>query len=316
MKGLLKGKKPGTQFLILISITLGSFFIFGLLGTVILSKITGVDLVTMSDTSKWNPADQKILTVIRGMQFVQFICLFILPVFICARLFSTDSNKYLGLVKPSNNYYFLIGIALLLLAIPLTNSLGELNRMVKFPVGIEKWMKDQEEEATRTLRILLSKRTVKDLILNLVCIAGLAAIGEELLFRGMIQRILSRWFKSPWAGIIIAAFLFSALHVQFYGFLPRFVLGILLGALYWYSGSLWTAILAHFVYDGLLIVLVYFDPKLINDENSGLMKSMVGVGLVSLTIVIGLLYWMKKHSRVVYPDVYAGDSILLKDHPF
>jgi membrane protease YdiL (CAAX protease family) len=316
MKGLLKGKKPGNQFLILISTALVSFFIIGLLGTVILANISGVNLVTMSDPSKWNANDDRFLMVIRGMQLVQFICLFVLPSFICAKLFSTNTSAYLGLVKPYNPWYFLVGAALLLFAIPLTNYLGELNRLVHFPAGIEKWMKTQEDEAARTLKILLSRRTIPDLLFNLFFIAGLAAIGEELLFRGMAQRILIRWFRSPWAGIIVTAVLFSAMHVQFYGFLPRFVLGILLGVLYWYSGSLWTAIIAHFVYDALLIILVYTDPSMLTDEATPQVKNLMVATLVSLAAIAGLMIWMKKNTRVVYPEVYADDAVPIKDHPF
>lgn len=316
MKALLKGKKPANQFLLLISTALVSFFIIGLLGTVILANISGVDLATMSDPSKWNSNDDSILLVIRGMQLVQFICLFLIPSFICSKLFSTYASAYLGLVKPYNVWYFLVGAALLLFAIPLTNYLGELNRLVHFPAGIEKWMKAQEDEAARTLKILLSRRTIPDLLFNLLFIAGLAAVGEELLFRGMAQRILIRWFRSPWAGIIVTAILFSALHVQFYGFLPRFVLGVLLGALYWYSGSLWTAMLAHFVYDALLIVLVYFNPAMMNDEATPEVKNLVAATIISLAAIVGLLIWMRKNTKAKYPDDYADDAIPLKDHPF
>jgi uncharacterized protein len=316
MKGLLKGKKPATQLLVLVSVTLGSFFLFGLLGTVILSRVTGMDLMTMSDTTKWNAADERIVWVIRGMQLVQFICLFLIPCFICARLFSLDASKYLGFVPPHNPLYYLVGCALLLLAIPLTNYVGELNRLVEFPSGIASWMKEQEEEAARTIKILLSKRTPADLVLNLFFIAVLAAVGEELLFRGMAQRILTRWFRSPWAAIIVTAILFSAMHVQFYGFIPRLILGVLLGALYWYSGSLWTAILAHFVYDALLITLVYFQPSMLNDQPAGATTTLLYPALMSLFAISALMTWMIKKSKSVHPDMYAEDAIPLKDHPF
>ena len=233
MKGLLKAKSAGTQFVLLISIALASFFIIGLLGTVLLSKISGMSLETMSDSSKWDYTDGKLATVIRGMQIIQFISLFLIPTFICAWLFSTDSKKYLGLKRPSHITYFLVGVGVMLLAIPAVNFLGELNRHVQFPAGLEKWLKEQEADAAKTIKALLSKHTIKDLLLNIICIAGLAAVGEELLFRGIAQRLLIKMFKNPWVGIIVAAFLFSAMHLQFYGFLPRFVLGILLGVIYW-----------------------------------------------------------------------------------
>ena len=116
MKGLLKAKSAGTQFLLLISIALASFFLIGLLGTVILSKVSGMSLDTMSDSSKWDYNSRTLLTVIRGMQIIQFVSLFLIPTFLCAWFFSTDSKKYLGLQMPSNMGYFLVAAGVLLLA--------------------------------------------------------------------------------------------------------------------------------------------------------------------------------------------------------
>ena len=316
MKGLLKSKPAGTQFLLLISIALASFFIIGLLGTLLLSKMTGMSLETMSDSSKWDYKSGTLLTVIRGMQVIQFVSLFLIPTLFCARLFSTDSKDYLGLKDPSNKGYYLVAVAILLIALPFVNFIGELNRTIQFPAGIAKWMKQQEAEAAKSIQALLLKHTIKDLLLNIVCIAGLAAVGEELLFRGIAQRLLIKIFKSPWAGIIVSAFIFSAMHVQFYGFLPRFVLGILLGAVYWYSGSLWTAILAHFVYDAFLIVLVYFNPASLNEENALNLSNIALAAIVSIVIVVYLLMWMKKKSTVSFQKVYAADIIPVKDDPF
>ena len=316
MRGLLKAKPPGTQLLILISIALVSFFLFGLLGTVVLSGITGINLMELSDSSKWDFTNPGIITFIRGMQVVQFIALFLVPTFLGAWLFSTDSKKYLGLKKPSNSFYFIAAVAVMILAVPLVNWLGELNKNVQFPSGIEKWMKKSEEEAAKTVQALLSKHTIKDLIINILCIAGLAAVGEELLFRGIAQRLFIKIFKSPWVGIIIAAILFSAMHLQFYGFLPRFILGIFLGVIFWYSGSLWTSILAHFIYDATLIVLVYFNPSMINEETPVKLNNIALMAALSFAIVALIIGWMKKKSKVTYQEVYADDAIPVKDHPF
>lgn len=316
MRGLLKSKSAGSQFLLFISITLVSFFLLGLLGTMALSAITGINIIEFGDPSKWDFTKPGFITFIRGMQVVQFIGLFLVPVLICARLFSTDSKKYLGLKKPSNKFYFLAGIALMIVAIPLVNWLGELNKNVQFPSGWVEWMKNSEEEAEKTVKALLSRQTIQDLLINIICIAGLAAVGEELLFRGMVQRLLIKMFKNPWPGIIIAAFLFSAMHLQFYGFLPRFVLGICLGIIYWYSGSLWVAIVAHFMYDTLLIVLAYFNPEMLNSENSVKLSSLAVAGSISFAVVIVLIEWMRKRSTTRYSEVYAEDNKPVKDHPF
>jgi membrane protease YdiL (CAAX protease family) len=204
----------------------------------------------------------------------------------------------------------------MIVALPLVNWLGELNKNVQFPNGLEDWMKSSEEEAAKTVKALLSKQTIQDLVLNVICIAGLAAVGEELLFRGMVQRLLIKMFRTPWPGIIIAAFLFSAMHMQFYGFLPRFMLGILLGAIYWYSGSLWIAMLAHFVYDGVLIVLVYFNPEMLKDEQSVTATNIALIGSISFAGVVLLIEWMRKKTTTTYAEVYADDDKPVKNHPF
>lgn len=316
MQGLLKSRSAGTQFLILICIALVSFFIISLIGTLILASMSGMKLKELSDLSKWDYSKPEVIFLLRGMQVVQFISLFLIPTFVCARLFSTNTKKYLGLKAPSNLGYLAVSIAIMLISIPLINLLGELNKNVQFPADIEKWMQKSEKEAAKSVQALLSKHTVKDLLLNIICIAGLAAVGEELLFRGMVQRLLIKMFKSPWIGIIIASILFSAMHLQFYGFLPRFVLGVFLGAVYWYSGSLWVAMLGHFVYDTLLITLAYFYPDMLNDESVVKISSLAFAGAVSAGLVGMALVWMKNRSTVTYEEVYADDAIPYKDHPF
>jgi membrane protease YdiL (CAAX protease family) len=316
MTGTLKARKPGTQFLILISISIASLFIIGMIGTVVLSAATGVGLSTIADTAKWDANSATTLALIRGMQVIQFISLFVIPVYICSKLFSTDIPEYIGLKGPSNKLYFLAGAAALIVAIPFAEYLGLLNRNIHFPANMEKWMMETEAEAARTIKILLSRHTIKDLILNIICVAGLAAVGEELLFRGMVQRLLIKMFKSPWAGIIVTAIIFSAIHMQFYGFLPRFILGVLLGAIYWYSGSLWVAMVAHFVYDALLIIVAYFKPGMEANDGELQIQNIAVAAIVSFTLVFLLVMWMRKKSATTYYDVYADDAKPVKDHPF
>jgi uncharacterized protein len=316
MRGLLKMKPAWSQFLLLISVALVSLIIIGLLGTAILARLSGKGLTELGDLSKWDYSKPETISLLRGLQAVQFVSLFLIPTFLCTWLFSTNTKKYLGLKAPSNAGYLLAGVGIMIISIPLINLLGEWNRQVQFPSGIEKWMKDSEKDAAKSVEALLSRHTIKDLLLNIICIAGLAAVGEELLFRGVGQRLLIKMFKSPWAGIIVTAILFSAMHVQFYGFLPRFMLGIFLGAVYWYSGSLWVAILGHFVYDALLIVLVYFYPEMIKDEQTVKLSVMALGAAISAVLVIMAIIWMRKASTVTYSKVYAEDNNSTKDHPF
>ncbi len=316
MRGLLKTKPAINQFLVLFGIILVSlFFVGGIIGNLLAMAISGVKLSDIEDILKTDFNKPGVLTYYRGLQVVQFFVLCI-PAFICSWLFSENDKKYLGLKKSSDVSYYLAGIAIILLAIPFANLLGELNKNFPFPSSWATWMKAGEEKAAFVQSAMLSEHTITNLLINIVIIAATAGFSEELLFRGVLQRILIKMFKSPWAGIIVAAFLFSAMHMQFYGFLPRFVLGILLGAAYWYSGSLWVSILAHFVYDAALITMIYNKPELMNDAAPFGANELLIAGLVSAGLVSIILFWMKKKSVTKYAEVYGDDAVPVKNHPF
>ena len=136
-------------------------------------------------------------------------------------------------------------------------------------------------------------------MITIFLVGVLPAIGEELFFRGILQKLFIQVFKKAWPGIIFTAFLFSAFHMQFMGFLPRMALGIILGALYWYSGSLYTSMLGHFVFNTINILLIYFKAADMNSKTStGLVFSFIG--LASMALVIFLLNYLRKKSTTSY----------------
>ena len=309
MRGMFNGRSAGNQLLLTASFAAVSFFVLGVAGTFILSAITGISANDIMNPATFTQKREQALFFIRGMQFVQFVGLFLVPSFLAAYFFSTNTKSYLGFKKPCVNMYWMTGILTLMIALPLVQWLGELNREIPFSPSIAKWIGDKEDSADQTVRALLSNQSLTDLLLNLFFIAGLAAIGEELLFRGVLQRLFIKQFRNPWAGILMAAFLFSALHMQFYGFLPRFVLGVLLGAVYWYSGSLWIAILTHFLYDGLLITITYFDPSMLNDDKQIVSASALMVsGLLSALFVTMNIHWMLKNTNASYETFVSEES--------
>lgn len=321
MKGSLKTRSGLNQFLLFVCVAIVSYVVLSAIGGLVVYQIYGkaMGMKGIQDLSKINYAHPSAPDFIRGLQLVQFISLFLLPSLICAYLFGQHIRKYLGLRPPSHGLYWLVGAAILLLALPFANFLGVLNQQLPLPKIVNDWMKEMEVEAAKTTFALLSHHTVKDLFLNLVFVAGLAAIGEELIFRGMIQRMLIKAFKSPWAGIIVSAILFSAIHMQFFGFFPRFLLGILLGVIYWYSGSLYAAMLAHFIYDAFVITVAYFMPDTLKEAGKpfdGNMISLAAGAVISLAVITWLVQWMKRNSSQQFDSVYADDSIPLKDHPF
>jgi membrane protease YdiL (CAAX protease family) len=313
MKGLLKHKSAFAQLMLAVFLALFSFIILGgVIAPFILSAITGINVLEIAKPDSWDFSKPEYVTLLRGLQFVQFVTLFLIPVFIAARLYSTDERKYLGLQRPWSLLYFLAAGGALLLALPLVEWLGQINQQVQFPQSWMKWMKESEDSAGKLIKGLLTRHTIKDLLLNVFFIAGLAAVGEELLFRGLLQRLFIKLFKNHWIGIITAAILFSAIHMQFFGFLPRFALGIVLGVVYWYSGSLWVAMAAHFVYDATLIVVAYYTPSNLDVEQGGSISNIALLAAGSFLIVAAFVTWMIRNSRTTYSEVYSEDSIPIK----
>ncbi|MEN9525417.1 MAG: hypothetical protein RL447_789 [Bacteroidota bacterium] len=301
MKGLLAHRPPLNQLITLVAIALVSFFSVAMIGTIALQALTGISVDSLSDLSPAQLSKPGMLTFLRGMQFVQFIGLFVLPAWICSQLFSYEPNRFLGFQAPNLSQFWFWSILIMIILLPFTQFIGELNQRIVFPGGMKEWMQSQEKSAEQTVKALLSAQSLNDLLLNLFFVAVLAGVGEELLFRGLIQRILVRKY-GRWTGIVIAAILFSAMHMQFYGFFPRFLLGVVLGILFAYSGSLWVAILAHFFYDAMLITAAYMNPDLLEAESVIPLLQLIAPALISLLLSVWVIRQMIQRSNEFPPQ--------------
>jgi len=125
-------------------------------------------------------------------------------------------------------------------------------------------MRHSEDEALKETQLLLQMNSLGAMLFDLLVIGLLTAIAEEFLFRGCVQTIFTRWTKSKHWGIWIAAILFSAFHMQFFGFLPRLLLGVFFGYFVAWSGSIWTSVWGHFINNGSAVVITYlFQQKII-----------------------------------------------------
>jgi hypothetical protein len=136
-------------------------------------------------------------------------------------------------------------------------------------------------------------------------IAFLPAIGEELLFRGVIQRIFTSWTRNQHWGIWISAILFSALHMQFYGFIPRVFLGVLFGYLLVWSGSIWLPIIAHFINNAVAVVAMYLiDKGLLSQEieEIGTTSDSYYMAAVSLLLIVVFMLMIKRQNSEVNPE--------------
>jgi membrane protease YdiL (CAAX protease family) len=147
----------------------------------------------------------------------------------------------------------LLGVLLMIAAMPLILYTLQINQQLPLP----EMFTAAEAQAETALKGLLQMENMTELLANLVLIALLPALGEELVFRGVLQQQLMRSMKNPVAAILLSAAVFSAVHVQFEGFIPRMALGFLLGWLFWRSGNFWIPVICHFFNNGIQVVGQY-----------------------------------------------------------
>jgi membrane protease YdiL (CAAX protease family) len=152
----------------------------------------------------------------------------------------------------------LITVALVFVFTGVNSIFIEWNQNIKFPDGIEQPLKDLEEMLRKQTEFLTKFDSIGQLILAVVVVSILPGIGEELVFRGIIQREFYRATRNIHVSIWVSAAIFSAIHIQFYGFVPRMLLGALFGYLYYWSGSLTMSMLAHLFNNGMMVVALYF----------------------------------------------------------
>ncbi len=264
----LQGIPVGAQIMLTLIIIFLSFLI-----TMTLGALAGTLFFDNSITEILGLADftdKSNLPLLKYLQITQSIGLFIIPPFIAASLFGSTISSYLKIRNKPYPFVLIIVIILAIISIPFINYLAELNANVNLPDSmerIENWMKEMEETAAELTEMLISANTFDVFLLNLFMIAVLPALGEELLFRGVIQKQLTRFFRNHHAGIWVAAILFSALHMQFYGFIPRMFLGVLFGYLLVWTGSIWIPITAHFVNNASAVLFYYlFSNDMVNEE--------------------------------------------------
>lgn len=244
------------------------------------------------------------ITSLKILTAIQHILLFILPPFVAAYIYSTNTKTYLFLNKPKTIFIGLT-ILVIILALPIINFTGVLNAKLSLPEslsGIEKIMKDMEESAKVLTEKMLKVNSIGGLFINIIVIALLPAIGEELIFRGILLRLFKEWFNNMHVAIIVSAFAFSFIHFQFYGFIPRMLLGIVFGYLLYWSGSILMPMLAHFINNAFAVTAFYFmkDTELLDKtENFGAEPSTYIYLLISLVLFALVFNFYRKERFII-----------------
>ena len=247
---------------------------------------------------------------LRAMVGINLPIMFLLPAIFVASKYQPGQIKVTtNLTKSPTVVALALAVLVIILCQPALNLIGEWNKQLSLPdslSSIMQWIKTSESEAETMSKLMIETHSTTVLLTNILVIGILPGICEEFLFRGVIQSIFTDWFKRKHLAVWATAFVFSFIHFQFLGFIPRLLLGAMLGYFVLYSGSLWTSILAHSLNNTLIVILSYlqFNHIISNDiESLGYGNTAwIGVMSIAFSIVI-FVYFINRKIPNSYKDL-------------
>jgi membrane protease YdiL (CAAX protease family) len=251
-KGILEGKSIGIQLLALVAT---AFLLTILVNTVLLivaSFIASIRFIPLNDYLKT-------VDFMKMLQLFSTISMFLLPALLIARWSSRHPFSFLSIDRYPQKPVLILALASIVAVLPFLNLMAGWFTGWHFPSwmgGLERWIDEMNRQNEVLLTRFLDVRGVGALLFNIVLMAVVPAVSEELFFRGAVQRILSGKLNVHFSVWITAA-VFSFVHLEFTGFLPRMLLGAYFGYLLYATGSVWVPVAAHFINNTIGVVLSY-----------------------------------------------------------
>lgn len=281
----LKNQKPGVQFAVFFGLTVGMIIVNMLFNSVFFGDLSA-NLLTDK------PLLPEELMRYKWFQLASSLMIFAVPPLLYGYLADERPLSYLGVRPNAHAGYLFMTIALLVAAQPLAMVLGEWNRQADFGETI----RNMEQLSDKTMQKFLAMKSGADLLVNIMVVAVVPAIAEELFFRGSLQNILEKWTGRPGIAIVVSSLLFGLFHLSFYKILPIFLLGMVLATLFYITRNLWYSIFFHFVNNAMALLATYYAQhndlmkKLADDE----VKLSWWAGLVSLVVVLAIFYLFRR----------------------
>lgn len=191
---------------------------------------------------------------------LQAIIMFVAPALATAFFVSPTPATLLGINKSCSLRNILGVILIFIIGMPLLNQVIWWNSQLSLPesmASIEQWIREMETNAATMQEVMLSSDSLGSLCLSILVVAILTGFAEEVFFRGTLQRVIASNGMNHHFAIWIAAFIFSLLHFQFFGFVPRILLGAFFGYLFYWTGSIWVAAIAHMINNAIVVITMY-----------------------------------------------------------
>jgi hypothetical protein len=243
------------------------------------------------------------VTRMRAAVLLQDVLIFILPVVLTVLIAAWHPWRFIGVDRAPTGHSLITTLVTMVVAIPAMNCIVAWNNGIHFPdsmAELERVLRLFESSAGTMIDSLLGGIGVGDLVISILIIGVLTGVSEELFFRGALQSILMRMFRNKHVAIWVAAIVFSTIHMQFFGFVPRMLLGAFFGYLYWWSGSIWLSVAAHAFNNSLVVLTMWlaqrgFDSVAFDSIGTTLCASDVIMIIVSLALTYVLIWYMYRH---------------------
>lgn len=244
--------------------------------------------------------DPGVIMYMKMVQLVGSVGSFIVPAHLFALLTQGEYKSFFGFETVPTKIKFIWVCCAMLAAQPLINAMAAWNESMSLPSflsGLEEWMKQAEAQNKKITDYFLKMDSPYDILLNMLIVAVIPAFGEEMFFRGAMQKTILSWNGNVHKSVWISAFVFSFFHFQFYGFLPRMVMGAMLGYMMIWSGSIWLPVIAHFTNNASAVLLSYlvqhnYLPESV--EQVGSVSEEIIYTIISSVVVVFLMYLLYK----------------------
>ena len=285
---LLAGLRPAEKFLFSVVILFILGLVFQFLGAFLAAWIYGFSVSEILSLQTYD--DSRYVAASKLIQILGSIGTFVVPVFLLSFLFAGDLFSYYSFRRPASILPVTLVILMMVSVIPFINYLAEVNMKFEFPIrALDQLFRSLEDTAEEMMMAFTAAGNLWGLLVNLFMIGVIASVGEELIFRGLLQNLLTQMLKNIHLAVVLTAVLFSAFHFQFFSFLPRFVLGLILGYLLYYGKSIWYPILAHFVNNAMGVIYYYFYSRGSADD---MLEEIGTSSLIPVAAIVSLVLFL------------------------
>jgi membrane protease YdiL (CAAX protease family) len=290
------------SILILLALIIAGTIVGSILAMFLLEPILGISVLGNTDVLNIYSNNPATPMALKFFHFFQVFFSFIVPAHLFARFHSNNqSAEYLQL-KSTSNIHFILGALMIFLISPLISFLNELNQNISLPAflsSLESTFKSLEEKSKIATELFLNVNSTADIVVNFFIVAVLAAVSEELIFRGVLQRLMGTVVRNIHLNILICSVIFSAFHLQFYGFIPRLALGMLLGYSFHFSKSLWVPIMIHFLNNAtaVLVDLLYKRNLISLNPNENEYFGYGGLFISIISTITLFWYWTNVYKK-------------------